>query len=506
MRQSHLPCLILACLSLLSLPAAAAAAGSCAAQEIETLQPLAADAVQAVFRERIEAFQPLAEEALAEREKLIRGAIVLRDKRERGEPLSGANLENIRLATLAHIKLRERLLQIAEHNECWLEPLAPALRTRAEFQRARNEGVMMALAAALLLYDNYLLAVSLYEQDGALRRIVDQADPGWGLSPGQMREAQRGYHSEAKRQRVRRAIEHYQREIRPQRDSLPSSEERYLAGLVEQSPSFVRIQESSVAGRVLNRIGLFNQLTGDQVRRLGKDGMGMFSMLFGNAIGVIETRQGYLHENQSARTQLLSQLKAGDILLEKTPFRLTDALIPGYWGHVAIWVGNEAELRELGVWDHPVLRPHQASIRNGRSVIEALRPGVTASTLAHFMNVDDLLALRDPAASREAQVQRVLRAFRQIGKPYDFNFDVESTDRIVCSELVYQVFTEMSWPTSRAMGRATISPDQVAERALDGQGLQVVALYQAGKPIEQDPARQLHRLMRGREPAKVALR
>jgi uncharacterized protein YycO len=153
-----------------------------------------------------------------------------------------------------------------------------------------------------------------------------------------------------------------------------------------------------------------------------------------------------------------------------------------------------------------VLRQHQASIRNGRSVIEALRPGVTASTLAHFMNVDDLLALRDPAASREAQVQRVLRAFRQIGKPYDFNFDVESTDRIVCSELVYQVFTEMSWPTSRAMGRATISPDQVAERALDGQGLHVVALYQAGKPIEQDPARQLHRLMRGREPAKVALR
>ena len=33
--------------------------------------------------------------------------------------------------------------------------------------------------------------------------------------------------------------------------------------------------------------------------------------------------------------------QAGDILLEKTPFRLTDKLIPGYWGHAAVWIGGE---------------------------------------------------------------------------------------------------------------------------------------------------------------------
>ena len=33
-------------------------------------------------------------------------------------------------------------------------------------------------------------------------------------------------------------------------------------------------------------------------------------------------------------------MQAGDILLEKTPFRLTDKMIPRYWGHATIWTGH----------------------------------------------------------------------------------------------------------------------------------------------------------------------
>ena len=38
-----------------------------------------------------------------------------------------------------------------------------------------------------------------------------------------------------------------------------------------------------------------------------------------------------------------------DILFEKTPFRLTDKLIPDHCGHVAIWTGTQADLIELNI-------------------------------------------------------------------------------------------------------------------------------------------------------------
>ena len=500
---------LLFCVALGLSPIANASAqikGRCLAHGPLAFQSLDADAIQAVSREKIRDFQGLSEESLGEREKLIQGAIILREKRERNQAFTGENLEKIRLATLAHIDLRTRLISMAEQHECWLDSMPERLTGRPEFAVARDQAVMMALSAALLLYDNYLLALSLYDQENSIRRIIDQSDTGWGLSSGQLSEAKRLYISEHNRQRVKRAIDYYQKQIRPRREQIESDESRYLVGLIEQSPSFSQIQQRGLFGRALNRIGLFNQISTDSLRNLGKQGTGLFSMLFGNAVGVIETRRGYLHGNPAAQHHLLSQLSPGDILLEKTPFRLTDALIPGYWGHVAIWAGTEAELRDLGIWDHPVLLPHQARIREGRSVVEALRPGVTSNTLAQFMNVDDLLVLRDSGKNREVQAQRVLRAMRQIGKAYDFNFDVETTDRIVCSELVYQVFTEMKWPTSRTLGRATISPDQVAERALDNQGLSVVAFYQRGKPVNQDATQWLHRLLRGKENPRIALR
>ena len=129
-------------------------------------------------------------------------------------------------------------------------------------------------------------------------------------------------------------------------------------------------------------------------------------------------------------------------------------------------------------------RQFHAAIRSGHGVVEALRSGVEMNTLAHFLNVDDLAVLRLSGASHPERAQIVLRALRQVGKGYDFNYDVQTTDRIVCSELVYHAYAHVDWPTERHLGRATISPDNVAARAL-GQGpLTVVRLYSDGQMLD----------------------
>ena len=137
--------------------------------------------------------------------------------------------------------------------------------------------------------------------------------------------------------------------------------------------------------------------------------------------------------------------------------------------------------------------------KQGRGIIEALRSGVQLSTLEEFLNVDDLLILRpvfDEEQSEELTREALLLAFRQVGKRYDFNFDVDTTDRIVCSELAYVSFPSVRWPTEKALGRHTISPDNVARMAWDDVPLKLVLLYHDGQRV--DPAQanaKMRRLM-----------
>ena len=71
-------------------------------------------------------------------------------------------------------------------------------------------------------------------------------------------------------------------------------------------------------------------------------------------------------------------------------------------------------------------------------------------------------------------------ALSQLGKGYDFNFDVETTHKLVCSELLYQSFGDTVWPTEDYLGRTTISPDNVASLSLYGKSPLSLVYYIKG--------------------------
>jgi hypothetical protein len=168
-----------------------------------------------------------------------------------------------------------------------------------------------------------------------------------------------------------------------------------------------------------------------------------------------------------------------------------------------VWIGNESELRALGIWEHPVVKPHQEAIRSGHGVVEALRSGVEINTIAHFLNIDDLGVLRHETLSGEKRKEVILLALRQIGKSYDFNFDAETTNKVFCSKLVYLAYGDLQWPTSRILGRVTVSPDNIASRASGDGPLNVVLLYHDGQEITENRRAYMERLM---QPAKLALK
>jgi len=441
-------------------------------------------------------FRPLAEEALALRAATIKvGKRILADQ-EAGLPLRGADLALLNEGLNQHLLLRKRLLDVAEAREGWLKFTNKELASSGLNAASQQQGVALSLAAALVLYDNYLLAVSLFEGDAKLRRLLNESDPAYAIRSAELDKVTLNYNSISNRDRVRRAIKFYEKAGNELRAAAQSNAELdYIVTLIEQSPSNSMVKTWSPLYVVGRNLGFFGAATTDVLASFERKGVTLFSMVFGNAVGLVETRKGKLLTRTDVAAEVRAALQSGDILLEKTPFRLTDKLIPGYWGHAAVWVGSEAELKDLGIWDDPVVVPHQAEIRRGRMVVEALRSGVEINPLEQFMNIDSLGVMRRPAADRAARAEVVLQALRQIGKPYDFNFDVESKERVYCSKLVYLAYGDLDWPTQKSLGRTTFTPDDVAARALSGDDLKLVAFYHDGQKIADHPGETMAKLM-----------
>ena len=206
-----------------------------------------------------------------------------------------------------------------------------------------------------------------------------------------------------------------------------------------------------------------------------------------NFMGIFASRKGKLYNNEDFISNSLLLLQPLDVVLEKTPFRLTDKFIPGYWGHAAIYTGDEMQLKELGVWENPFVVKYHEEIRQGKFIVEALRRKVTCNTLKNFSNIDDYVQLRlikelSSAKKREMMV----RVFAQIGKKYDFGYNIESSKKIICSELHYITFDEIAFNTDRFFGINTITVDHIAEQGLKGGAFYPVDLYLDGIRIEEN--------------------
>jgi len=424
----------------------------------------------------IDDYLRLAEEALSMRARTIALYHELEAKKAKG-PLSGQDLRRINEGAVALIEQRAALFEVALAHECWVAAPPVDDGERGDILRA---GALMSLSAALILYDNYLSAISLYRDNADLRQHLNKADQGFALGAGELRKADRIYDSTAVRHRVRRAVRWY---LRYGKTSSGFEGYDYLDQSIAQSPSLNLLRRKRpllVLGRAFEAFGDY---TVDSLVNLTDQGSYFTSLFFGNTVGLVETRKGKLFGQPKIAQQVQASLEAGDILLEKTPFRLTDSFIPGHWGHAAVWIGTEAELVEMGLWDHPVVRPHQDAIRAGRGIVEALRSGVEMNDVPHFMNIDDLAILRRTNQAEDARREVVLQSLRQVGKEYDFNFDAETTDRVFCSKLVYFAYGDIDWPTSRMLGRYTVSPDDIARRSIEGGPLSIALLYHDGERV-----------------------
>lgn len=447
-----------------------------------------------LFQQEFEKLQMLVEYSLVARSEMLEVANRLQQNKD--APFASRDLVILKSGTEAYLEIREDLYSIANAYECAADASDATLKKYNIDPKLRLKGHMLSLGAALTLFDNYMLGTVLFEKDKRLRKVINDPDMGFGLVSNKLTEMTLAVNSIENRHRIRRAITFYEKEKSSLSDIIEDSDFDYLVLLIDSSPSYNYVKRIRVAEVASKKLDAFEKIAEDLISDASSEGLDKLSGVFGNTVGLYESRKGKLYGDKEAIRKIQAVFQPLDILLEKTPFRLTDKLIPGHFGHVAIWTGTESELKRAGVWDHQLVKQYASQInetsnpdsKDSHQIIEALRNGVQLSTLEHFLNIDDFAILRpmfDEDSKAELTKEALIMAFRQLGKKYDFNFDVNTTDKIVCSELAYVSFPSVDWPTQKTLGRYNISPDNVAQLAWNNVPLQLVIFYHDGKLVDE---------------------
>lgn len=150
----------------------------------------------------------------------------------------------------------------------------------------------------------------------------------------------------------------------------------------------------------------------------------------------------FSHKNIDFDDVIIAQqlMEPGDAILDRTNGELTTAVIPGFWKHAILYIGN------------------------GR-VIEAVGEGVRENWLANvMMKTDNCVCLRKRGGFTPEQKAKVVNAGkRRIGWHYNYEMDTTSPNTVYCSELIMDTWDEALgyeyFELQNRMGFLTITPD-----------------------------------------------
>ncbi len=194
-------------------------------------------------------------------------------------------------------------------------------------------------------------------------------------------------------------------------------------------------------------------------------------------------------------TAMGKRLQPGDILFERHEWYLSNLGLPGFWTHVALYVGTPEERRAF--FEDPTVREwvrtqgsadgNFESLLRQRypiayasslvpkfdehpvRILEAISEGVSFTSLEYTGAADSIGVIR-PRLSKTDKALAIMRAFHYSGRPYDFNFDFSTDASLVCSELVFKAYEPgpgmagLRFPITEVLGRKVSTPNDMVRQ------------------------------------------
>ena len=329
---------------------------------------------------------------------------------------------------------------------------------------------LVGFAAALTLYSKSLKLIQTYEREELIRAKLNEPEEKFGLGAGFFEEVLAAYSSPKNYWLLLKASAFWRTHQRAAKRMglLQDDSAKWLAAVIRgQRKAIPRRLFQVLAQRARYDVRLFCATVLNPFRRTGY----AFKRSVGTAFADARITLNYKPAiTRDVLEQFRGKIQPGDILLVRADEKLTATLLPGFWSHAAIYLGNKKECEDLGL----EIDPKRASAfevfgENSFVVIEAVSPKLTISPLEKSLFGDHVVAFR-PQLPIELLDAALREAFAHLGKPYDFEFDFNVTNRMVCTELVYRSFHKkggIEFSLVKRLGRFTLTGNDIVHYALD---------------------------------------
>ncbi|MBN2833855.1 MAG: hypothetical protein JXR48_02695, partial [Candidatus Delongbacteria bacterium] len=207
------------------------------------------------------------------------------------------------------------------------------------------------------------------------------------------------------------------------------------------------------------------------------------------------TRRNYPLLTVDQCDTIVSISKPGDIVLQRQEWYVTNYGIPGFWSHVAMYLGTPEQLIQYS--NNPEIDKYYNSLdsnctsfksfmekhhrdawqkynklsdEKNYQFIEAISEGVVYNSAENSIGHCDYVAVLRPKIEPLDIIKSIERAFEQYGKPYDYDFDLRKNEALVCSGLIFKAYSRsinhegLNLQTSDIIGGLVMPPNYLCEK------------------------------------------
>ena len=330
----------------------------------------------------------------------------------------------------------------------------------------RDRAFLLAYTAGVTLFYRGLVFVKTFADSPTAIQKLNEGDLAWGLRSGTYDEVRARTSNPKNVDLLAESKELYAR----RKDALvalgegPGGANARLRRVVEDASEFVERTALETYGETW-KIAL------DKAKRESKENYLFFQTQISAWLGdhkIKHPRDGAPLITLDQVREVHGKLEPGDVLLERRNWFYSNAFLPGFWPHAALYVGNADDVSKLGLAEDARVAKHMKELAGVDDhgdpfrLIEAQSEGVVFTSVEHSLGCDALVVLR-PRRTREQRNEAIARAFSHVGKPYDFDFDFFSADKLVCTELVYRAYDGMlQFDLVKVAGRMTLPAIDIA--------------------------------------------
>ena len=260
----------------------------------------------------------------------------------------------------------------------------------------------------------------------------------------------------------------------------------------------VKLREEILNHFVLITPGITNRLRHSTIKKKVEKLIGKAGGRFEALKAIVFTHVGHIKApgieplifSEDDKSQLLTLLQPGDIILTYSEGFMSNIFLPGIFKHGIVYTGRRKNW-EKSDWNNIQITDHQKSlIQVNHNIIEAIAEGVVSGSLEEILDTKiNRLAVFRPNLSNQ-KIMGVMRTIHSyLGNQYDFSFDFNDAESQVCTEVIYRGYNEIGniqFRLSKRAGTLNLSAEDVCRYAINSGNMELVTLivedeYRKGK-------------------------